>query len=110
MPHNERILALAKYHIEGVITDDEFVTQFIQEILNGNLTSIVGLSEHIPRELADKFLGSIVQLENDDYVDTYPFNRFESIEERRMKANRLKHQYILVFAEMREFFDGASAG
>ena len=110
MPPLERLKANSALYEEGVITDHEFVNNVIQEILDGNLATLSDLAIQLPQSLADAFRKAIAHLEADDYVDTYPFNRFESIEDRQKKADQFRDQYKVVFAEIRAYFVEPEAG
>ncbi|PHS05032.1 MAG: hypothetical protein COA78_15790 [Blastopirellula sp.] len=106
----ERLKANSTLYEEGLLTDYEFVHNVIQEVLNGKLTTLSDLPTQLPHNVADDFRNTIAHLEADDYVDTYPFNRFESIEDRQKKADQFRDQYQVVFAELRAYFAKLEAG
>ena len=106
-PHERAATFLLLYR-EGVITDHESINLFLQEILDGKLTTIAG-GPSIPSELQDGFLESLAHLESNNYVDTYPYQR-ESIEDRQAKAKRFRKQYENIFTEIRTSFKTTGAG
>ena len=107
-PH-DRLVASATLYEEDAITNDEFVQLFMQEILDGNLTSLEESPIQPPKELADDFQAVINRLEANKFVDVYPFQR-ETIESRQNKAERFKDLYIQMFAEIRAYFKQLDAG
>ena len=106
-PHEQAATFLLLYS-EGVITDHESINLFLQEILDGKLTTIERVPP-IPTDLKDGFLESLAHLESNNYVDTYPYQR-ESIEDRRAKAQGFRKQYENIFNELRMYFQTPDAG
>jgi len=88
----------------NIITDEEYVLTIIYQILDGRLSTIKGVEQYLPCELAGKIMRAIQNFEKANYVDVFSVSRFETMEERRERADQFRDQYIVVLGEIREFY------